>query len=145
MSDLLRLLMINKPMSDSLKNVGIKKSKILFFSMFYIRFFIQKRGVPSFLFLMSDVSESLRSLTKNEQCEQIAHVAHLKWITMSKLLRSLIFLQKTSDLLRKPMSEFPALINTQSMLSVLSESALYKMLVWILFIWRANGKTILMI
>ena len=27
-------------------------------------------------FLVSDVSKSLRSLTKNERCEQIAHVAH---------------------------------------------------------------------
>ena len=30
-------------------------------------------------FLVSDVSESLRSLTKNERCEQIAQVAHQKW------------------------------------------------------------------
>ena len=44
---------------------------------------------------MSDVSESLRSLTKNEQCEGIAQVAH--------------FFAKTSDSPRKPMSEFPAL------------------------------------
>ena len=28
---------------------------------------------------MSDVSESLRSLTKNERCERIAQVAHQKW------------------------------------------------------------------
>ena len=34
----------------------------------------------------------------NERCEQIAQVAH-----------SLIFWQKTSNSLRKPMSEFPAL------------------------------------
>ena len=33
--------------------------------------------IPSFL--MSDVSESLRLLTKNERCEQIAQVAHQKW------------------------------------------------------------------
>ena len=39
------------------------------------------------------MSESLRSLTKNEK--------------MSELL---IFSQKTSDLLRKPMSKFPTLI-----------------------------------
>ena len=30
------------------------------------------------LFPLSDVSEWLRSLTKNEQCEQIAQVAHQK-------------------------------------------------------------------
>ena len=29
-------------------------------------------------FLMSDVSESLRLLTKNERCERIAQVAHQK-------------------------------------------------------------------
>ena len=38
---------------------------------------MSKSLIPSFL--MSDVSESLRSLTKNEQCEQIAQVAHQKW------------------------------------------------------------------
>ena len=80
------------------------------------------------LFLVNDVSELLRSLNKNEQCEQIAQVAHQKWATMSKSLRSLtknermskllvfeqiahllIFGQKTSDSLGKPMSKFPAL------------------------------------
>ena len=40
-------------------------------------------------FLVSNVSESLRLLTKNEQCEQIAQVAHQKGATMSDLLRSL--------------------------------------------------------
>ena len=34
-------------------------------------------------FLVSDVSESLRSLTKNEQREQIALVAHQKWAIRS--------------------------------------------------------------
>ena len=75
---------------------------------------------------MSDVSESLRSLSKNERCEQIAQVAYQKWATMSDSLRSLtkneqiacfyeqithslIFSPKTSNSLRKPMSEFPAL------------------------------------
>ena len=78
---------------------------------------------------MSDVSESLRSLTKNEwpwgipsgrseeisDCERIAQVAHQKE-RMSELLiflsesHSLIFGQKTIDLLEKPMSEFSALI-----------------------------------
>ena len=43
--------------------------------------------IPSFL--ISDVSESLRSLTIIEQCEQIAQVAHQKWATMSDSLRSL--------------------------------------------------------
>ena len=40
-------------------------------------------------FLVSDVSKSLRSLTKNERCERIAQVAHQKWATMRYSLRSL--------------------------------------------------------
>ena len=73
--------------------------------------------IPSFL--MSNVSESLRSLTKNEWCKQIAQVAHQKWANeqiahfFEQIAHSLIFLQKTSDLLRKPMSEFPALLNNE--------------------------------
>ena len=93
--------------------------------------------IPSFL--VSDVSESLRLLTKNERCEQIAQVAHQKWATMSDSLRSLrgnerlwvncsgwwanewiahfferivhllIFGQKRSDSLGKLMSKVPAL------------------------------------
>ena len=43
--------------------------------------------IPSFL--VSDVSESLRSLTKNVRCERIAQVAHQKWAAMSESLRSL--------------------------------------------------------
>ena len=42
--------------------------------------------IPSFL--VSDVSKLLRSLTKNELCEQIAQVAHKKWASMSESLRS---------------------------------------------------------
>ena len=69
--------------------------------------------IPSFL--VSDVSESFRSLTKNERCEQIAQVAHQKWANewiarfFERIAHSLIFGQKTSDSLGKPMSEFPAL------------------------------------
>ena len=43
--------------------------------------------IPSFL--VSDVCESLRSLTKIEWCEQIAQVSHQKWATMSYLITSL--------------------------------------------------------
>ena len=69
--------------------------------------------IPSFL--VSDVSESLRSLTKNERCEPIAQVAHQKWANewiacfYEQIAHSLIFSQKRSDSLRKLMSEFPAL------------------------------------
>ena len=41
--------------------------------------------IPSFL--VSDVSESLRTLTQKERCEQIAQVAHQKQVTMSDSLR----------------------------------------------------------
>ena len=43
--------------------------------------------IPSFF--MSDLSKSLRSLTNNEQFEQIAQVAHQKWVNMIDSLRSL--------------------------------------------------------
>ena len=124
--DLLRSLMINEQMSNSLNNFWLKKSKILFFSMFYV-------GVSS-SFLMSDVSESLRLLTKmsdvskllrlltkNEQPwaiysdpspkmsnhERIAQVTHQKWANCS--LFWAIFSQKMNASLRKLMSEFPVL------------------------------------
>ena len=78
---------------------------------------------------MRDVSEMLRSLTKNERpweicshCseemrnhELIAQVAHQKWANewsthfFEQIAHSLIFGQKTSDSLGKPMSKFPAL------------------------------------
>ena len=102
---------------------------------------MSKSLIPSFL--VSDVSESLRLLTKNEQCEQIAQVAtknerpwairlhrseemsdceriaqvaHQKWANewiacvFERIAHLLIFGQKTSDLLGKPMREFPALL-----------------------------------
>ena len=72
--------MINEQMSDLLKKFWLKKLKSYFLVCFiYVGFFILKMSdllIPSFL--VSDVSESLRSLTKNERCEQIAQVAHQK-------------------------------------------------------------------
>ena len=92
-----------------------------------------------FSFLVSDVSDLLRLLTKKERCEQIAQVAYQKWAMWANrseemsdheqiaqvthqnwanewiahsfelIAHSLIFGQKTSDSLGKPMSEFPAL------------------------------------
>ena len=78
---------------------------------------------------MSDVSESLRQLTKNERQwairsgrseemsdrEKIAQVAHQKWAIewiahfFERIAHSLIFGQQTSDSLGNQMSEFPAL------------------------------------
>ena len=66
MSDLLRSLMINGQYTQ--KNL----TKIVFFGTFLVR---KKKVFHSFLFLMSDVSKLLRSLTKSERCEQIAQVA----------------------------------------------------------------------
>ena len=67
-------------------------------------------------FLLIDVSESLKLLTKNEQCERIAQVAYQKWPNewiahfFELIAHLLIFGQKTSDSLGNPMSEVPALI-----------------------------------
>ena len=44
-SDSLRSLMINEQMSNSLKHFGWTKSKILFFFVYYIRFFYLKRVI----------------------------------------------------------------------------------------------------
>ena len=58
--------------------------------MFIYVFLFKKMSnslIPSFL--MSDVSESLRWLTKNERCERIAQVPNQNWATMSNLLRLL--------------------------------------------------------
>ena len=47
---------------------------------------------------MSDVSESLRSLTKNERpIAQVAHIAQRKWAIMSKSLRSLTKNERMSE------------------------------------------------
>ena len=78
------------------------------------------------------MSESLRLLTKNEQPwdiglgrspkmsnrEIFAQVAHQKWKNeqiahfFERIAHLLIFSQKTSDSLRKPMKEFPILLKS---------------------------------
>ena len=68
-------------MSDLLKNIWRTSYLLVCF------FKTSDLLIPSFL--MSNASESLRSLTKNEQCEQIAQVAHQKGVTMRYLHRSL--------------------------------------------------------
>ena len=106
-----------------------KMSELLIFA--YFLFFGEQceRFDHNRSFPLSDVSKSLRSLTKNEQPwairsyrseemsdrEWIAQVAHQKWANewiphfFERITHSLIFGQKTSDSLGKPMSEFPAL------------------------------------
>ena len=144
MSDSLRSLMINEQKSDSLKK---NLAKIVFSSTFFV--YIKKTSdslIPSFL--MSDVSKSLRTLTKNERCERIARsgcslkmsdherfaqVAHQKWMNewiacffskwvnhsfFEQIAHSLIFLQKTIKSPRKPMSEFPALVEMDAVVKI---------------------------
>ena len=58
----------NERMSDSLKKFWLKKSKILFFSMFYIQFFyLKNEGIAHSLFF-------------GERCEWITQVTHQKWV-----------------------------------------------------------------
>ena len=69
------------------KYFGQKNRKYYFLVCFIYVFLFKKMSdllTPSFL--VSDVSESLRLLTKNEQCERITQVAHQKWATMSNSL-----------------------------------------------------------
>ena len=87
MSDSLRSLRGNERMSDSLKKVYLKKSKILFLVCFI--YYLKKNLSLISSFLVSNVSDSLISLKSNEWCERIAQVAHQIWATMSNLLRSL--------------------------------------------------------
>ena len=108
-----------------LKYFALKNRKSYFLVCFIYVFWFKKMSdsiIPSFL--MSDVSKSLRLLTKNERCEQIAQVAHQKramwanrsgrspkmsnherfaqvahqkWATMSKSLRSLTKNEQMSE------------------------------------------------
>ena len=103
-SESLILLTKNEQMSNSLKKIWLKKSKILFLVCFIYNFFIEKMSESLISsFLVSDVSESLISLKSNERCkanrsgrspkmsnhEQFAQVAHQTWATMSESLKSL--------------------------------------------------------
>ena len=45
------------------------------------------------------MSKSLRPLTNNKRWEQIAQVAHQKWVTLSKSLRLLTKIEQMSELL----------------------------------------------
>ena len=84
-SNLLRLLMINEQMSYSLKTFWLKSYFLVCF--LYVFWFKEMSDLLIPSFLMSVVSELIRSLTKNKRCEQITQVAHQKWATMSDLFR----------------------------------------------------------
>ena len=89
MSESLRSLTKNEWMSVHSIIFGLKYLKSYILVCFTYIFYLKNEWFAHSLFLMKDVSKSLRLLTKNEWCEQIAHVAHHKWATMSKSLRSL--------------------------------------------------------
>ena len=144
-SNLLRSLMINERISDLLKTIWLKP----YFLVCFIYVFLFKKKSDSLIpsFLMSIVSESLRLLIKNEQCERIAQDALQKCATMSDLLWLLtknerpwanrsghtFFRKKRRDSLRKPMSEFPALLNSYHiwMKQVLSQNNMNCMSFWL--------------
>ena len=80
--------------------------KSYFLACFIYVFWFKKMSdslIPSLL--VNDVSESHRSLTKNEECERIAQVAYQKWANE----QIACFFEQIAHSLRKPMSEFPAL------------------------------------
>ena len=115
MSNLLRSLMINEQIAcffwanSSFALLLTKNEWFAFKNMTKIVYFdtlFKKTSnllIPSFL--MSNVSKSLRLLTKNEWCERIAQVDHQKWVTMSELLTKMIkwvnrsFLEQIAHLL----------------------------------------------
>ena len=71
--------------------------------MFYVQYVKKNTSdllIPSFL--MSDVSESLKSFTKNERRSE-------SLICLSKSLIRSFFRKETSNLLKKYTSKFPAL------------------------------------
>ena len=98
----------------------------------FIYVFLLKKIINSLIpsFLMSDVSKSLRSLTKMSDVRELLRSLtknEWPWANRSGLsskmsewanrsffegiAHSLIFLQKTSDSLRNPMSKVPALVS----------------------------------
>ena len=79
MSDSLRSLIINERMSESLICSFAHKKR---FAQFFLTKIVFKKNMSDSLipsFLKSNVSESIRSLSKNERCERIAQVAQQKW------------------------------------------------------------------
>ena len=91
------------------KNFFIKSYFFTSFKVFWKFFEISL--IPSFL--KSDVSESLRSLTKNERCERIAHQNEQmkeSLVFFERIAHSLILCKTMSDSLRKQMTDFPTLI-----------------------------------
>ena len=83
-SDSLRSLRGNEYMSDSLKNFGKKKSKILFFSMFYIQIF-EQRWVK-----LTDVLDSADSSSEMfwKAPNQAQRCSEQRWVKLRDVLDS---------------------------------------------------------
>ena len=83
-SDSLRSLRGNEYMSDSLKNFGYKKSKILFFSMFYIQIF-EQRWVK-----LTDVLDSADSSSEMfwKAPNQAQRCSEQRWVKLRDVLDS---------------------------------------------------------
>ena len=81
----------DKWVNEQFAQKNLPKNLKSYFSVCFIYFFLNLKyeWFAHSLFLVSDVSESLRPLTKNERCEPIVQFAHQKWVTMSDSLRSL--------------------------------------------------------
>ena len=86
-SDLLRLLMINERMSNSLKKFWLKKSKILFFCMFSIRFFnLKNEPIAHCLFFgewWTTFSDSLRGNERSWANRSGRSKKMSKWVNRS--------------------------------------------------------------
>ena len=83
MSESLRLFKTNERIKSKILFLRFSKvflSKFFYFLVCLILVFVFKKMSDSLIpsFFVSDVSESLRALTKNEQCEQIAQVPQHK-------------------------------------------------------------------
>ena len=120
--DLLRSLRGNERMSNSLKKCWLKKSKILFFSMFHIHFFFLKkwanRSFPLFWWAcewIAQVAHKKWAMWANRSgCspklsnhEWFAHITQRKWAIVSKSLRSFTKNERMSELLnRRGLSHF---------------------------------------
>ena len=125
-SDALRSLMINEQMSEAL--VFLSESLICSFA--HKKRAIWSKNLPKIVFLerflkffyktsdllipsghlpkMSDVSESLRSITKNEQMSEWSNRSFFERIANSLIICSL-FRKKRAIHSRKPKSKFPTL------------------------------------
>ena len=76
-------------------------------------------------FLVSDVSESLIWLTKNERPWAIRSGCAEEMSDVSESLISLIFGQKTSNMLGNQKREFPAQVSIQSVHAVIGPNSCY--------------------